>query len=387
MTSLHDAMAARVQRREFPGIVTLVAQGDRVEVDALGTKAFDSDAPMRRETLFRIASMTKPILGAATLMLVEAGKLALDAPVERWVPELANRRVLKRLDGPLDETVPAERPITVDDLLTMRMGYGMIVEPSFDPPYPVVNTANALQLVLNQPDPPTPHDVDEWTRRFASLPLMAQPGERWQYNTASLVLGVVVARAAGQPLGEFFRARLFEPLGMRHTGFWLPLDITRDLPSYYMTDVQTGQLEQRLVSPPERWATPPPFPSGAGGLLSTVDDFLAFARMLLDKGVSGGQRLLSERSVEQMTSNHLTPEQIAGAGPILGGRGWGYHVAVVTEPDDAWPVPGRYGWSGGYGTLWFNDPHRRIVAMAMTQVSDVLWNGTAQEFDHLVGGT
>jgi CubicO group peptidase (beta-lactamase class C family) len=385
---LHVAMAARVARNEMPGIVTLVAQGDEVHVDTIGVKTFDRAEPMRRDTLFRIASMTKPILATATMMLVEAGQLALDEPIDRWLPELANRQVLERVDGPLDETVPAHRPITVDDLLTFRMGFGMLVEPTFDPPFPIVNAANALQLVLSQPDPRTPHAPDEWIRRFGTLPLMYQPGERWQYNVGSLVLGVLVARVAGQPLGDFFRTRIFEPLGMHETGFWLPAEVTRRLPSYYVTNFETGQLELRNVSMPDEWSRPPAFPSGAGGLVSTVDDFLAFARMLQNRGVSAnGTRLVSERSVELMTTNHLTADQIAGAGPILGGRGWGFGVGVAIEPDAEWPVPGRYGWAGGYGTTWFNDPHRGIIAMAMTQTSDFLWNGGLVEFEKLVGAS
>jgi CubicO group peptidase (beta-lactamase class C family) len=372
---LQAAMAVRVERRELPGLVTLVAHGDEVHVNAIGATAFDGGQPMQRDTPFRIASLTKPVLATATMLLVEDGVLMLEAPAERWLPELADRRVLRRVDGPLDDTVPAQRPITVDDLLSLRLGFGILTEPSFDPPFPIVQAANALELVIGPADPRTPHPPDEWIRRFGSLPLMYQPGERWLYNAGSLVLGVLVARAARQSLPEFFRSRIFEPLGMRTTGFWLPAEITRRLPSYYF-----GGAEQH-VSTPDEWSRPPAFPSGAGGLLSTVDDFLAFARMLLD----GGAPLLSRRSIELMTSNHLTPEQIASGGLILGGRGWGLGMGVVTEPDAHWSVPGRYGWAGGYGTAWFNDPHRGIIAMAMTQVSDFLWNGGLEEFEHLVG--
>jgi CubicO group peptidase (beta-lactamase class C family) len=381
---LHAAMLARVNTKEMPGMVTLIAQGDEVHVDPIGVKAFDSTDPMRRDTVFRIASMTKPILAAATMMLVDDGMLKLDDAVDRWLPELADRRVLRQIDGPLDDTVPARRPITVDDLLTFRMGFGHITEPTFDPPFPIVNAGNDLQLVLGAPDPRTPHSPDEWMRRFGSLPLMDQPGERWRYNAGSLVLGVLVARVAGQPLGDHFSTRIFEPLGMHQTGFWLPAELTQRLPSYYMTNFETGQMELRNVSTPEEWTRPPVFPSGAGGLLSTVDDFLAFARLLLNQGVHNGQRLLSERSVDLMTTNHLSPAQIASGGPILGGRGWGFDVSVVTEPDPEWPVPGRYGWAGGYGTGWLNDPHRGIIAIVMTQVSDFLWSGGLVEFDKLV---
>lgn len=379
---LHQAMAARVEKGELPGIVTLVAQGDDAHVDTIGAMAFGDHRPLRRDTVFRITSMTKPILATATMLLIEDGRLALDEPVGRLLPELANRRVLQRVDGPLDETVPADRPITVEDLLTFRLGYGFIVAPTFNPPYPVIQRAEELQLAMAQPDPRTPHDPDEWIARFATLPLMYQPGERWQYNAGSLVLSVLVARAAGQPLGEFLRTRIFEPLGMRDTGFTMPADQTGRLPSEYMTDFSTGKMAEVTITGPDVWTRPPAFPSGAAGLLSTLDDYLVFARLLLDKGVHRGRRLLSEASVEAMTTNHLTPEQIAGGGILLGGHGWGYGVGVSVTPDDV-SAPGRYGWSGGYGTVWFNDPNRGLVAIAMTQVSDFLFNGGLAEFEKL----
>ncbi|TMF73644.1 MAG: beta-lactamase family protein [Chloroflexi bacterium] len=350
---LHEAMAARVAKGELPGMVTLVAQGEGVHVDPIGVMAFDSAEPMRRDTIFRITSMTKPILAAATMMLVDDGKLALDEPVDRLLPELADRRVLRRVDGPLDDTVPARRPITV------------------------------LDLVMGPPDPRTPHDPDGWIKRFGTLPLMYQPGERWQYNTGSLVLGVLVARASRQPLAEFFRTRIFEPLGMKDTGFVVPENKNDRLPSQYQTNFQTGKMELQTLTGPSVWNKPPAFPSGAAGLVSTIDDYLAFARLLESEGVHGGKRLLSQRSVELMTTNRLSPEQMATGGPLLGGQGWGFGMAVATVTDEVSAEPGRYGWSGGYGTFWFNDPHRRLVAIAMTQTSDVLFNGTMIEFAKL----
>jgi CubicO group peptidase (beta-lactamase class C family) len=212
---------------------------------------------------------------------------------------------------------------------------------------------------------------------------MYQPGERWQYNAGSLVLSVLLGRASGQSLAELFRARIFEPLGMTETGFSMPAEHTHRLPGYYMTNFQTGEMELQTLSAPAEWTRPPSFPSGASGLLSTVDDYLAFARLLLNKGVHESKRLLSERSVQLMTTNHLTPEQIAGGGPVLGGRGWGLGVAVVTAPDEVSPVPGRYGWAGGYGTSWFNDSNRNLVAIAMSQTADFLFNGGMAEFEEL----
>src|SRR5881397_3150499 len=380
---LHGAMAARVAKGELPGMVTLVARDEDVHVDAMGMMAFGGNEPMRRDTIFRITSMTKPILALATMMLVEDGALALDEPVDRLLPELADRRVLKRIDGPLDETVPARRPITTEDLLTFRMGHGLIFEPSFDPPFPIITAAKDLQLVMGPPDPRTPHNPDEWLKRFASLPLMYQPGERWQYNTGSLVLSVLVARASGQTLPDFFRSRIFEPLGMKDTGFSLSAEKSSRLPSNYMTNFQTGKMELQTASGPSVWTKPPAFPSGAAGLVSTIDDYLAFARLLLNEGVHEDRRLLSQGSVRLMTTNHLTPEQMARGGPILAGQGWGFGMAVATAPDDVSPVPGRYGWSGGDGTYWFNDPSQNRVAIAMTQFSDVLFNGTMTEFAQL----
>jgi CubicO group peptidase (beta-lactamase class C family) len=374
-TALHDAMAARVERGEIPGLVTLVARGDRVSVDSIGVTAFGGAEPMRRETLFRIASMTKPVMAVATLLLAEDDLLDLEEPVARLLPELAGQRVLARVDGPLDETVPLERPVTVEDLLTFRMGFGMITDPSFDPPWPIVEAWQQRDLVLGPPDPRTPHGPDEWIRLFGELPLMCQPGTRWQYNVGTLVLGVLLARAAGQPLPTLLRERLFEPLGMTDTGFWVPAEKAGDLPACYF------QGAEQPGTGPRVWITPPEFPSGSGGLVSTVDDFLTFARMLLGGGVHGGMRLLSEESVDLITRNHLTGEQIGSAG-FLNGSGWGLGLAVTVAADEIFG-PGRYGWSGGYGTSWFNDPAEGLIAIAMTQVTDFLWSGALTEFSQL----
>jgi CubicO group peptidase (beta-lactamase class C family) len=374
---LRAALAARVERRELPGVVFLLARGNDVYADAVGTTAFDISDPMRRETPFRVASMTKPVVAAATMMLVDDGKLGLEDGVERWLPELANRRVLKAIDGPLDETVPARRPITVDDLLTNRLGFGQLIEGT---PPPVMQAADDLELELGPPDPRTPHQLDQWISRFATLPLMYQPGERFLYNVGSLVLGALLARVADQPLGDLLDERIFQPLGMRRTGFSLSSALARQLPAYYMTNFETHQLERRNVSTPDVWSRLPAFPSGAGGLASTADDFLQFGRLLLDGGVYDGRRLLSERSVELMTTNQLTDEQIAGGGTILDGNGWGFGMGVITKP-----LPGRYGWAGGYGTAWFNDPRSGLVAIVLTQVSDFLWGGGLHEFQELAG--
>jgi CubicO group peptidase (beta-lactamase class C family) len=364
-------MRARVAKGEMPGLVMLVERGGETEVSVIGNMAFGDDGkPMRRDTIFRVASLTKPVTAVAAMMLVEDGVLALDEPVEKFLPELADRRVLTRLDGPLTETTPADRPITLEDLLTFRMGHGLITEPDFQPRWPVVTAAEKMDLVLAQPDPRTEHTPDEWMRLFGLLPLMCQPGQRWQYNTGTLILGVLIARASGKSLEAFMRERIFEPLAMTETGFSVDAGKTHRMPVYYISGTEPG--------PDAQWTQPPEFPSGSSGLASTLDDYLAFARMMLRRGAHEGKQLLGERSVELMTANHLTPEQIASAGIILGGRGWGYGMSVVDGPD------GRYGWEGGSGTLWFNGDD--VIAIALTQCTDFLFGGAAEEFTSLVMG-
>ncbi|GAA2372413.1 serine hydrolase [Catellatospora methionotrophica] len=380
MHRLHEAMAARVGRGELPGLVTLLARDDQVQVDVIGTHDVDGATPMSRDTLFRAGSLTKPMLAAVTMMLVDDGVLDLAEPVDRLLPELAGRRVLARLDGPIEQTVPVRRPVTVEDLLTFRMGFGVITEPEYNPPYPIVQASQELRLVLAAPDPRTPYPPDEWIKIFATLPLMYQPGERWQYNAGSLVLGVLVARAAGRPLGEVLHARLFAPLAMADTGFWTAAANAARLPGHYHTGEDGGGLRQHTATPAADWTRPPAFPSGAGGLLTSADDLLAFARLLLAGGVSGGRRLLSAESVARMTTNRLTPQQIATAGMLLGGQGWGYGMAVAVAPDEVSATPGRYGWDGGYGTTWYTDPDRGLIAIALSQTSDFLFNGARDEF-------
>src|SRR5215469_16313627 len=207
LARMHQVMAGYVERGEVPGLVTLVSRRGEVHVDAIGTQALGESPPVRRDTIFRIASMTKPIVAAATMILVEECKLRLDEPVDRLLPELADRKVLKRLDGPLDETVRANRPISVRDLLTFRLGFGIVF------PFGQTPIGKAMldeQLGQGPPNPDITPAPDEWIRRLGKLPLMHQPGEKWMYNTGSDVLGVLIARAAGQPLETFLRERLFE---------------------------------------------------------------------------------------------------------------------------------------------------------------------------------
>ena len=352
----------------MPGLVTLVSRRGEVHVDAIGTKALGGSDPMRRDTIFRIASMTKPITAVATMILVEECKLRLDEPADRLLPELAGRKVLRRLDGPLHDTVPANRPITVRDLLTFRMGFGIVMAPPGT--YPIQEAIDEQLLGQGPPAPSRPPAPDEWIRRLGTLPLMHQPGEKWMYHTGSDVLGVVIARASGQPLETFLRERLFEPLGMKDTGFSVPATHINRLATAYWTNADTGALELYDEAKGGQWSRSPAFPSGGGGLVSTVDDYLAFDRMMLNKGKHGPARILSRPSVELMTTDHLTPEQKADAGVILGdSRGWGFGVAMVTRRDDVAGSVGRFGWDGGLGTSSSSDPQEDVVGILMTQAA------------------
>jgi CubicO group peptidase (beta-lactamase class C family) len=365
---MQDVMAGYVERGEVPGLVTLVSRRGEVHVDVIGKQAFADPTPMGRDTIFRISSMTKPIIAVATMILVEECKLRLDDPVDALLPELADRQVLKRLDGPLDDTVPAKRPITVRDLLTFCMGFGQMMAPP--DAYPILSAANELRIGTGPPNPSAMPAPDEWMRRLGSLPLMHQPGERCMYNTGSDVLGMLIARASGQPLEVFLREHIFGPLGMKDTGFSVPEASLDRLATSYWTDPQSGQLVVYDEPRGGQWSRPPAFPSGAGGLVSTIDDYLAFGQMMLSLGKHGNKRLLSRLSVELMTTDQLTPEQKAGPSLVSGfldGHGWGFGVSVVTRRDDIASVPGRYGWDGGLGTSWYSDPREEMVIILMTQ--------------------
>jgi CubicO group peptidase (beta-lactamase class C family) len=367
LARLHGVMAGYVERGEVPGLVTLISRHGDVQVDAIGTLAAGGGEPVRRDTIFRIASLTKPVAAAAAMILVEECKLRLDEPVDRLLPELADRKVLKRLDGPLEDTVPANRPITLRDLLTLRMGLGYVMA---SPSSPIQQALKARQILQGPPKPQSWPAPDEWIGRVASLPLMFQPGERWMYDLGLDVLGVLIARAAGQPLETFLRERIFEPLGMKDTGFSVPAEKIGRLATSYEVDSQTGALAVYDEAAGGHWSRPPAFPAAASGLVSTVDDFLAFGQMMLSQGKHGGERILSRPSVETMTTDQLTPEQKAVSGLVPGyfdSHGWGFGVSVVTRREDVAGPVGKFGWDGGLGTSWYSDPREDMVTLLMTQ--------------------
>ncbi|MDX2709258.1 serine hydrolase [Streptomyces sp. PA03-6a] len=358
---LHDILQAFVDDGSVPGAVGLVARGDRVEVAAAGTLAVGDPTPMTRDSLFRIASITKPVVAAAVMMLVDDGRIALSDPVAAWLPELAEPMVARTPASPLDDVVPAAAPITVRDLLASRAGYGFPADFSLPALAPLFGN-------LKQ-GPPRPQQVmapDAWMATLAGIPLLHQPGEAWLYNTCSDIQGVLVARVSGRPLDEFLAERIFEPLGMTDTGFAVPRGGLGRFTAFYRPDPRGG-LE--LVDAPDgQWSTPPAFPSGASGLVSTADDWYAFGRMLLAEGTAGGRRLLSAQSVRLMTTDHLPPAERDASAVFLEGQGWGFGGSVDVAAVAPWNVRGRYGWIGGTGTAAHITPSTDTVTVLLTQV-------------------
>ncbi|HEV7657703.1 MAG TPA: serine hydrolase domain-containing protein [Mycobacteriales bacterium] len=358
---LHRVLARHVDSGEIPGLVALVDRGGDTAVVLAGETGIDGP-PVARDTIVRIASMTKPIVAVAALTLVEECVLRLDRPVDDLLPELADRQVLKALDGPLDETVPAERPLTLRDLLTFTMGFGMLgVDPA---DYPILAAANERELGIGAPDPARTPAPDEWMRRLGELPLMWQPGERWAYNLSADVLGVLVARAAGMSLGDYLAERVFGPVGMPDTGFFVPKEKLDRFATAYTPDLETRTLS--VYDPVDgAWSTQPAFESGAGGLVSTADDMRAFGRMLL----SGGDGVLSRASIAAMTTDQLTPAQREVVAWVpFEGTSWGFGLGIATQRRGPDSNPGRFGWDGGLGTSWSCDPGEDLVGVLLTQV-------------------
>ena len=354
--SINDAIDAGL----LAGAVTLVWQGGRVlQVNELGHRDVDARLPMQRDTIFRIASMTKPITVAAAMSLVEEGKLALTDRVATWLPELADMRVLAEPRGPLDRTVPAQRHITVEDLMTHRSGLAYM----FSVLGPLADAYRKL---------PARQDQDRWLAELADLPLAHQPGERLTYSVATDVLGIALSRLEGKPLTEILTERVLGPLGMTDTGFSVGSTGRRRAATMYQLDADTT-LRHDVMGPAPM--TDPPFCMGGAGLWSTADDYLRFARMLLAGGTVDGVRVLSEQSVASMRTDRLTDEQrrqdFLGA-PFWIGRGFGLNLSVVTDPAKSRQLfgPGGLGsfsWPGAYGTWWQADPSADVILIYLIQ--------------------
>ncbi|MEV7506617.1 serine hydrolase domain-containing protein [Streptomyces sp. NPDC091201] len=369
---VRDVLTRYVDSGRIPGVVALVGRDGHTHVEAIGTMRHEGGAPVRRDTIFRMASTSKPVAMAPVMVLLDECALRLDDPVDQWLPELADRRVLSRPDGPLDDTVPARRPVTVRDLVTSTFGLGMDLS-TFGAPV----QAAIQELELTGHATPIP-EQDEWMRRLGTLPLMHQPGEQWQYHISHDVLGVLVSRVTGRPFEAFLRERVLDPLGMTDTGFHVPAGKIDRLPPSYAPHPQTGEFTVWDEAEGGRYSAPPAFQGGGGGLVSTADDYHAYFRMLLNGGMHGTTRILSRAAVELMTTNRLTPEQertrsalARDAVHVSFGQGqqggWGFGMAVRTYRGDYAPL-GQFGWDGGTGTSVYADPENRLTGVLLTQV-------------------
>jgi CubicO group peptidase (beta-lactamase class C family) len=347
------AAEARLASGRIPGYVAAVRIGGRVEVRAGGRTALGAQSPpMREDTLFRIASITKPMGAALALSLVQDGVLDLDDPIVRWLPEAASPRVLVAADASLNRTTEAQRPITVRHLLTATCGWGCVLEES------PLQRAMIERGVFPGPMTP-PMSGDDFVARVADLPLAFQPGEGWLYDTGMNLLGVLLARATARPLSELVDERITGPLGMADTSFWTA-DVERLATAY---TPGPGGLE--LLDPPDGlWSRPSPFEELSGGLLSTARDVLAFFCAMAD----GGAPVLTADSLALMTTDALSDEQRRQALPFVdAGGSWGLGTGVDVEAAEPWMAPGRWGWTGGTGTTAYVDPARDTVSVLLTQ--------------------
>jgi CubicO group peptidase (beta-lactamase class C family) len=354
------------------GAATLVWRNGRVvHTASFGRRDLVTNLPVERGTIFRIASMTKPVTTVAALTLYDEGRFALDEPITRHAPELAALRVLRDPNGPLDQTDAAERPITFGDLLTHRSGvtYADFHRGPISRAY-VETLGEAMDNALSP---------DEWIARLGTLPLIDQPGAGFHYGLSTDLLGFLIARLEGAPLGVVLERRIFEPLGMRDTGFVVPRESRARRAGLCGFDAG-GRLTALTRVPGGHALAERPdgmtFESGGQGLWSTLDDYLAFARLFIGRGEVDGVRLLRPETCAMMASNRLTPDQrrtarLLGASVFAAGHGYGMGVAVVTEPDKADPLRcrggvGTVGWPGAYGGWWQADPTDNSVLIFLT---------------------
>ena len=361
------AISKIVDTGSLAGAATLVWQdGKVIQAAGVGWRDIASKLPMERDTLFRIASMTKPITSTAALMLFDEGRFALNDPITRWAPEFSQMRVLRSSTGRLDQTDPAERLITFEDLLTHRSGlsYGDFHSEPIAKAY-----KEALGGTIDSEVLP-----DDWIARLAALPLIDQPGAAFHYGHSTDLLGLLIARMENEPLGDVLKRRIFDPLGMNDTGFTVPFEKQgRQATAYGFDDA--GRLCARLTGPGDSFLSERPegmaYVSGGQGLWSTVDDYLTFARMFLNAGTVNDVRLLKPETFKRMVTNCLSDDQLVNARSMLNaGHGFGLGVAMVLDPLKAGLQPcgggmGAVGWPGAFGGWWRADPSNNSVLILL----------------------
>jgi CubicO group peptidase (beta-lactamase class C family) len=351
-----DLLDRQLAAGRFPGYAVGIRYRDEVSCRVNGTLAPDSDQPVRTDTQFRIASLSKIVAGVLALNLVADGMLALDDPVARWLPELAEPRVLRTPTSELDDTVPAERPILLRHLLDFTAGIGLVLTPS-----PIQQALTEARLAPGPLLPP--FDGDEYLARAGALPLAHQPGSTWLYHCAADLLGVLLARAAGQPVSTLLAERVTGPLGMASTAFYAE-DPSR-LTTHYIPTPDGLKVFDR---PDGQYARPPRFESLAGGLVSTVEDYLRFLTVFSGEAAFSSEAgVLDAGSVRLMTTESITPEQRVGVAQLMGPDiSWGLCVGLDLAARDPWMAPGRFGWNGGAGTSAYVDPSRELDSVLLT---------------------
>lgn len=375
LAALDKTMAALVEKQETSGIVSLVYRsGEIAHIGTHGCQDIATEKPMARDTIFQIMSMAKPVTAAAALALVDDGKIGLHDPIENYLPEFAGQRVLRTPASELDDTVERERSITLADLLSFRAGISMRMSPNPWAP------ATPVKLAITDAYENHGNDAEAWLNAVASTPLEVQPGTLWAYGTPSEVVTILIHRVTGMSYADFLQERILGPLGMKDTGYTLSADKEHRLATAYQRNKETSKLDVMNVSffteyhpKPEL----PPFPRGGFGLVSTVDDYLQFARMLLEGGAVDGQRILSRRLASLMVNNYLTDDQRASVPPpVLNsykGQGWGFGLQVVIDPAVqeqfvGYSSKGTFGFSGALGTWWTADPSEQMIQIFMQQM-------------------
>src|SRR5580698_2398074 len=361
-TALRELLIRHVEAGTIPGGVALLGAGN-AEVATAGVASIGG-GPMGEDAIMRVQSMTKAITSVAALRLVEAGRLDLDQSLVDWLPEVADRQVLRDPAAELDDTVPARRAITLRHLLTNTSGYGMAIQAS---PLQLAMAANGTEA---GPEP-SATGADEWLRRLAELPLAFQPGEGWRYHHSFAVLGILISRVTGRPLGAHLAEDIFGPLGMTDTALWVPEGKLDRLPAAYRHGDQ-GLVE---IEPAGGgfYAGPPPFDVSHGELVSTASDYHRFARTLAEGGRVDGQPMISPEHRQELASDQV-PTACKTADSFFpgfwDGMGWGFGVAVKTEG----PQRGRIGWSGGQGTDFFVDPDGTVgILLTQVEMGEAMW--------------
>jgi len=367
---MNELAKSYVDNKRVPGIVTMVARNGRiVHFEAHGNRGTGDDRPLKKDDLFRIYSMSKPITAVALMMLYEEGRFHLNDPAHKYIPELKDLTVY----NPDGDPTPAKKPVTMQQLLTHTAGFSY----GFNPRDPVDQLYQQAKIFEAK-------DLDEFVAKIAALPLQFEPGSRWHYSVASDLVGLAVERISGVPFADFLENRIFTPLGMDDTFFNVPADKReRFLPNHGWDPKSSSVVDVTQRTDARGNYTSGTLSSGGGGLVSSTMDYMRFCEMLRNGGSYNGARLLSPKTVEYMTLNHL-PATIGASGsgesPTLGalgsaGVGFGLGFSVVTDPAAAATISsaGEYAWGGAAGTIFWIDPEEEIVSIAMIQLMSSPW--------------